>query len=181
MATLPTCVEGHAFDMAPSETCPICGSTVWKNEPVKEPVYENKPPLDRTKIIELAVVTVSFTFSLAVIFAIAFGIGQLMPEGGIKSVVHDVWARVEASWEHAQERTHPLPGGPSAASRFKKACEEIKLHDPNVVCPVPHLFPPPKPQNPFVPKPEDTVDRKPENPFVPKPGNPFEQHSGEAR
>jgi hypothetical protein len=128
MATLVRCIEGHAFDRAASETCPICGSTVWKNEPVKEPVkepvYENKPPLDRTKIIELAVVIGLFIFCCAMGSAIIFGVGQFMPD--VKSAIYNYWQRVEAhvrdetARERAQEQVH--------------ACEERKLHDPNVIC-----------------------------------------------
>jgi hypothetical protein len=120
MATLVRCIEGHAFDRAASETCPICGSTVWKNEPVKEPVYENKPPLNRTKIIEIAVVTGGFILCFAMMSAIAFGVGQFMPD--IKSAVYDYWQRVEA------------PKRDKAAREQAHACEERKLHDPNVVC-----------------------------------------------
>lgn len=161
MATLVRCIEGHAFDRAASETCPICGSTVWTNGPVKKPVYENRPPLDREKIMAIAVLAASVIIGLPVIFAVSLGIRQLLPEGGIKSVIHDLWPRFEP-----QERAYSIPTGPSGDSLFRKAaCEERKLHDPNVVC---------IPQNPFAPKPGDTVARKPENPFVPETGNPFD-------
>jgi hypothetical protein len=156
MATLVRCIEGHAFDLAASETCPIFGSTVWKNEPVKEPVYENRPPLNRTKIIENALGTIGIIVFFPMLFAIALGIGQLMPV--IKSAIHDYWQRVEAL-----ERAHSPPPSPEVS--FRKACEEMKLHD----C----RFPPPKPQNPFAPKPGDTVAPKPEKPFVPEIGNLF--------
>jgi hypothetical protein len=194
MATLVRCIEGHAFDRAASETCPICGSTVWKNETVKksikEPVYEKKPPLDRTKIIELAVVAASIIFSLAMIFAIALGIGQLMPEGGIKSAIpgiksaiYDYWQRVEAperakaarALEHACEerRLHD----PNVVCSFREAerdkaarerehsCEERKLHDPNVVCSFRAVAP--KPENPFVPQSENILTPKPGISFDP--------------
>jgi hypothetical protein len=163
MATLVRCIEGHAFDMAASETCPTCGSAVGKNKSVKEPVYENKSPLDRTKIIELAVVTVSIIFSLAVIFAIALGIRQLMPEGGIKSVVHDAWARLEASWE----RTHRLPRSPSGTGEEPRNSFSKEMEKRNLLKKFGAGDKPDKLPNPFAPP-------KPQNPFDPKPGNPFD-------
>lgn len=53
MATLVRCIEGHAFDPAASETCPICGSAVFK----KEPGVENKRPrnvIDAKRLVEFA-------------------------------------------------------------------------------------------------------------------------------
>jgi hypothetical protein len=150
MATLVRCIEGHAFDRAASETCPVCGSTVWKNERDKEPVAENKPPRDRTKTREIAVVTASIVFSLAMIFAIAFGIGQLMPAGGIKSLIHDAW-----------ERIHPPPRPTDGEKRnsFKnKLGAESKPDDKNTASQpappkeIPNPFVSPKPGNPFDPK-----------------------------
>lgn len=45
MATLVRCIEGHAFDKAGSETCPICGSAIFE----KESVVKNEPSGDLTQ------------------------------------------------------------------------------------------------------------------------------------
>jgi hypothetical protein len=111
----------------------------------------------------LAVVTVSIIFSLAVIFAIALGIRQLMPEGGIKSVVHDAWARLEASWE----RTHRLPRSPSGTGEEPRNSFSKEMEKRNLLKKFGAGDKPDKLPNPFAPP-------EPQNPFDPKPGNPFD-------
>jgi hypothetical protein len=89
MATLVRCIEGHAFDMTASTTCPICGSTVWKAESVKV----EKAPKAPLMTIESAVGVASIIFTIAMIIGGAWGIRQLMPPGGIKEVLSSVWKK----------------------------------------------------------------------------------------
>jgi hypothetical protein len=152
MATLVRCIEGHAFDMTASETCPICGSTVWKKSTAskREPIDENKPPRDRTKAKELAVVTISIVFSLAMIFAIAFGVGQLMPAGGIKLVIHDAWERIHPPPRRTdEEKRNSFTKRLGAES---KADDKNKVSQPATPKEIPNPFVSPKSENPFDPK-----------------------------
>jgi hypothetical protein len=74
MATIVRCIEGHAFDRAASEACPICRSTVWE----KQPVAENKPRWDRTKAKETAVGTVSIVASIVLVLGTIY-------------IAHNIW------------------------------------------------------------------------------------------
>lgn len=67
MATLVRCIEGHAFDMSVSETCPSCGSTVWK----KQTAVESKSPRNFLEMKKFAVAVVSVVIFLGLTFAIA--------------------------------------------------------------------------------------------------------------
>ena len=95
MATLVRCIEGHAFDMAASATCPICGSTVWKNEPV---VKNRPPPWDRTKAKQAAV-------------AVGYLVAAIVVVGVIINIVHDIWTSnfVKSVTKNIEEHTHPPP------------------------------------------------------------------------
>jgi hypothetical protein len=131
MATLVRCIEGHAFDMAASETCPICGSTVWKNEPV---VKNKPPPRDRTKAKEAAVVIGYLVASIVFVLATI-------------SIAHDIWTSnfVKNVWEHTHHPPPPRTDEEIRKSLLEKLGEGGKKEISNP-------FAPPKPNNPFDPK-----------------------------
>lgn len=148
MATLVRCIEGHAFDMAASETCPVCGSTVWKNETV---VKNNPPPWDRTKAKKTAVV-------------IGYLVAAIVFVGVTINIAHDIWTShfVKAVTKNVEEHTHPPPpprtDEETRKSLLKKLGAGGKPDDkdtasqPTKAKEIPNPFAPPEPGNPFDPK-----------------------------
>jgi hypothetical protein len=144
MATLVRCIEGHAFDMAASETCPICGSTVWKNEPV---VKNKSPPWDRTKAKQVAVV-------------IGYLVATIVFVGATITVAHDIWTSnfAKSVIKNVEEHTHPPPPRTDEETRksiLKKLGAENEPDDESAASQratpkeIPNPFVPPKPGNPF--------------------------------
>ena len=143
MATLVRCIEGHAFDMAASETCPVCGSTVWKNETV---VKNNPSPWDRTKAKKTAVV-------------IGYLVASIVFIGVTINIAHDIWTSnfVKAVTKKVEERTHP-PSPPRTDAEIRKSILKKLGADNNTALrpttekEIPNPFVPPEPGNPFDPK-----------------------------
>jgi hypothetical protein len=133
MATLVRCIEGHAFDRAASETCPICGSTVWKNEPV---IKSRAPPWDRTKAKQAAVSVGYLVASIVFVGATINIAHDIWTSNFVKSVIDYVWdgSYVWGGRDHPPPPKMPPQKFSDAPLEVLHACEERKLHDLNVVC-----------------------------------------------
>jgi hypothetical protein len=144
MATLVRCIEGHAFDMAASETCPICGSTVWKNEPV---VKNKPPPWDRTKAKQAAVV-------------IGYLVASIVFIGVTINIAHNIWTSnfVKSVTKNVEEHTHPPPP-PRTDEEIRKSIlkklgaggqpdDKNTASQPTTKKEIPNPFAPPKLGNP---------------------------------
>jgi hypothetical protein len=149
MATLVRCIEGHAFDRAASETCPICGPTVSK----KESVVENKLPRDHSKLkkplTRISLNTQLWAALLVVVggatwLAMIYGIGQLVDQVFIQQLELNVAERIHGSWEYfhdAWERSHTPPS--------RKPNDKNTVSQPTAGNEIPNPFASPKPGNPF--------------------------------
>lgn len=167
MATLERCIEGHAFDRAASETCQICGSTVWK----KQPVAENTPPRDRATeaadvffskhpvVASLFVVVVGATW-LVMVYRIEHysteQLGRLLKLKEYQSVIENVAERIHDAWV----RSYPTPPprtDEEIRRLLKKKLGEGKFDDTNTASQpitakeIPNPFDP-EPRNPLDPK-----------------------------
>jgi hypothetical protein len=144
MATLVRCIEGHAFDMAASETCPICGSTVGKDKSV----LENKPSPDRTKAKQIAM-AVGYVFASIVFVLATIGIAyDIWTSNFVKSVIQNVS-------EHIHHPPPPRSDEEIRKSILKKLGAGSKPDDTNTVSQpatpreIPNPFVSPEPRNPF--------------------------------
>jgi hypothetical protein len=142
MATLVRCIEGHAFDRAASETCPICGSTVWKTELV----VENKTPRNLKATKEAAV-------------GIGYVVASIVFIGVTINIAHDIWTShfVKAVTKNVEEHTRPPPP-PRTDEEIRKSilkklgADNSTASQPTKEKEIPNPFVSPEPHNPFDPK-----------------------------